>query len=507
MTELNKALVFQDGKVQRVGDATRLTIGAGIEPAEAAGGKPPSIAVGAGLEFDLNAGIPQHQIKNAELLLNRLSAPPSHLASYGKFYALADNAETATSTSKLFFLDDAGTSHFLQNDGLSTITEPATGSLYVDFDPALPVMRTVILTKATDFASTAGSLKPGRAVSLHIKNDSAEEIEVTFPLNGDAQRWTWLGGTAPTVIPAGQESILSLVSLGTSEDNVLAAFSYNDSEQITGSGTPDYLAVFENQRDIRSAFLYLYEEDDNSDDVADYTRLGIGRAFGPTLQEDGTTPTGLISPAASLHVHSNKAGAAEAIAKLQSTDAAFKMFALNASPEGVVTGSLGDIASDSTNGSLYFKSSGGDSNTGWQQLATATHFFTVSGALAVGEACYFVDNSNDTVAQASAAAQAAPYKQARFAGIVVAIVGGKAEVRMSGVYEGASFAGGLTLRAGDPVFLSTVSGKLTNDVSAFTEGQIVAEVGVISRATLVDPQVPGVYSVDVVIQPKNIVVL
>lgn len=501
MTELNKALVFQDGKVQRVADATRLTVGAGIEPAETAQGKPAAIAIGAGLQFDLVNGLPQHQIKNAELLLNSLAAAPQSISDYGKLYSLVDDSVSPSSTSKLFFLDDTGTSHFLQNDGLAQLDEPATGSLLLDFDPALPVMRTIEVTKATDFATVAASLKPGRAISLHVKNMSAETLDITFPLNGDTQRWTWLGGTVPTTIPSGQESILSLVSLGTSDDGILAAFSYNDSEQLTGQGTPDYLAVFENQRDLRSTFLYLYEEDENSDQVADYTRLGIGRAFGPETTADNQ-PTGLIVPKSSLHVHSNKAGAAEAIAKFESTDAAFKMFALAASPEGAVTGSLGDIASDSTNGSLYFKSSGTDTNTGWQQLAFETQFFTVNSgsALAVGEACYFVNAANDIVDQASAVTGGAPYKKARFAGMVVSIVNGKAEVRMSGVYKNALFAGSLTLAAGDPVFLSKVSGKLTNDVSGFVSGDVVVEVGIISKVT-------SNTVADMVIQPKAIVVL
>lgn len=501
--ELTKALVFREGKVQRLADADRLTVGAGIEPAETAQGKPASIAVGASLQFDLTAGgLPQHQVKNAELLLNRLASAPNSLSSYGKLYALADEDADTTSTSKLFFLDDEGTSHFLQNDGLLELTEPAQGSLLVDFDPSLPVMRSILLTKATDFATVAASLKPGRAVSLRVKNNTAEALDVTFPLNGDAQRWTWLGGTTPTTIPAGQESILSLVSLGTTNDSILAGFSYNDSEQVTGQGTPDYLAVFENARDIRSAFLYLYEEDTNSDSVADYTRLGIGRAFGPETTSDNQ-PTGLITPAASLHVHSNKAGAEEAIAKFQSTNAAFKLFALNAAPEGVVTGSAGDLASDSTNGSLYFKSAGTDTNTGWQQLAFETKFFTVNAgsALAANEACFFVDNANDIVDQAKAnATSASKYKEARFAGLVASVVSGKAEIRMSGLFAGASFVSGSVLKAGDPVYLSKTAGKLTNDVSGFVAGDVVAEIGVISKAI-------SSTSADVVIQPKAVVVL
>ena len=44
----------------------------------------------------------------------------------------------------------------------------------------------------------------------------------------------------------------------------------------------------------------------------------------------------------------------------------------------------------------------------------------------------------------------------------------------------ATFVGGLTLTAGDPVYLSLTSGQLTNDVSGITtSGDAIAEVGIL----------------------------
>jgi len=461
--EINKALVFKDGKVQRIKDDQALEVGVGLKMQEAG------------------------------------EAPLAEDA-FGKLYSLSTQG---TSSTTLYFMDDAGTSHYLQPDGIEQLAEPQDGQFAVDFDPGLPSMRTVVLTQATDFSSVADTLQAGRSVALHIKNNTESDIEITFPSTTDAEgvevsRWTWLGGTTPTVIPANTDSILSLVSLGTTEDDMLAAFSYDDSEQITGQGTPDYLAVFENPRDIRSAFLYLYEED--GDGANGVTRLGIGQGFGPEFEEDGTTSTGLTPPEVSLQVASNQPQT-EAILKLQSNDDAFKMFALNSAPEGAITGDIGDIAVDGTNGSLYFKSSGGNTTTGWVRFATDTQTYAVQGTLLANEVAYFVGGSNNTVARATALATAdGNFVEARVAGLVVAVVAGEAQVQTDGVFKNAAFETGLTLAAGQPVYLSKTAGKLTNSVTNLGENEVVAEIGIIVNAA-------SNVAADVLIQPKPIVVL
>lgn len=465
--EINKALVFKDGKVQRIKDDQALEVGVGLKMQEA-------------------------------------GAAPSAEDAFGKLYSLSTEG---TSSTTLYFMDDAGTSHYLQPDGIEELTEPQDGQFAVNFDPGLPSMRTVVLTQATDFSSVESTLQAGRSVALHIKNNTESDIEITFPSNIDAEgaevsRWTWLGGTTPTVIPANTDSILSLVSLGTTEDDMLAAFSYDDSEQVTGQGTPDYLAVFENPRDIRSAFLYLYEDDPDIDGVNEVTRLGIGKGFGPEFEEDGTTPTQLTPPEVSLHVASNQPQT-EAILKLQSNDDAFKMFALNNAPEGAIAGDIGDIAVDGTNGSVYFKSSFSEENptTGWVRFATDTQTYAVQGTLLANEVAYFVNGSNNTVARATALATANDnFVEARVAGLVVAVVNGEAQVQTDGVFKNAAFETGLTLAAGQPVYLSKTAGKLTNSVTDLGENEVVAEIGIIVN-------VSSNLAADVLIQPKPIVVL
>jgi hypothetical protein len=80
----------------------------------------------------------------------------------------------------------------------------------------------------------------------------------------------------------------------------------------------------------------------------------------------------------------------------------------------------------------------------------------------------------------------------------------KVEVQTSGIFEGAQFVttgSGLTRASvGKPAYLSLSSGQLTTDVSGLAEGDVVAEIGVISKYI-------SATQADVVIQPKAPVVL
>jgi len=514
MAENNKALIFKDGAVtgqpsfRRIPDTVRLDVGQGIMPANNAD----DLQIGSHLQFDLDAnGVPQHKVYNAELLVNSVTADriPTNESGYGKFYALDD---TGSSSSTLYFLDDGGQSHYLQLDGLDTLEILADGAISVDFDPSKAPIRTLSTGSVTSgtlsFSTYMASLQAGRSLSLRIKNDLQEDLDLIFPVdNSDVQQWTWLGGTHPTALPAGQVAVLSLICYGTDEASILAAFSYDDSQQITGQGTPDYVAVFERDRDIRSVAMYFYEEDsnNNTEDGYEFNRVGLGKVFGPET-DDQNAPTGLILPEVSLHVHSNKGAADEAILKLQNNDANFKFFAVDADPEAVVEGTLGDIASDSTNGKIYFKAADSGLNTGWRELNTGLETFdkATGSQLAVKQACYLLnDNGSPKVDQATADASSVEnWKEARILGFVSrALDGSKVEVQTSGVFDSALFEGGLTAASvGKPAYLSLSSGKLTTDVSGLAEGDVVAEVGVISKYI-------SSTQADVVIQPKAPVVL
>ena len=115
------------------------------------------------------------------------------------------------------------------------------------------------------------------------------------------------------------------------------------------------------------------------------------------------------------------------------------------------------------------------------------------------------DNGATKVHQATADAVAANnYQEARFFGLVVRTLSSdstKVEVQTSGIFEGAKFVAGVTAAdVGKPAYLSLSSGQLTTDVSGLAEGDVVAEIGVISKYI-------SATNADVVIQPKAPVVL
>ena len=112
--------------------------------------------------------------------------------------------------------------------------------------------------------------------------------------------------------------------------------------------------------------------------------------------------------------------------------------------------------------------------------ATGSAIDMDTSGVAVADACYV--SASGVVSRASAFAPTAPkYRQARVVGIAsTSAVAGK--VLMSGKAT-ATFVSGLTLVAGDPIYLSLTSGLLTNDVSAITaSGDAIAEVGMLTSS-------------------------
>lgn len=66
------------------------------------------------------------------------------------------------------------------------------------------------------------------------------------------------------------------------------------------------------------------------------------------------------------------------ILTLENTGGDFQIFRDDASPESVITGSIGDLTLDTTNGGLYLKISGSATNTGWEQIGGTPSFKSYS---------------------------------------------------------------------------------------------------------------------------------
>ncbi len=98
--------------------------------------------------------------------------------------------------------------------------------------------------------------------------------------------------------------------------------------------------------------------------VIGYNAIGKGTDT-VILGADGTNTDVYASGA--LHVDSNAVDTT-AIVTVENTGGDFQVFRDDASPEGVITGSIGDLCIDSTGGVLYIKETGSATNTGWQIL-------------------------------------------------------------------------------------------------------------------------------------------
>jgi hypothetical protein len=84
----------------------------------------------------------------------------------------------------------------------------------------------------------------------------------------------------------------------------------------------------------------------------------------------------------------------------------------------------------------------------------------------------------------ASAANAAAIGTARAVGIVHTVGGpGVGKVQPIASYATANFIAGLTLNPGDPVYVSLTTGKLTNDVTGFAVGNVVAEIGIVDNAS------------------------
>ena len=603
----NTALIFSADveATRRIPSSSMLVVGSGIEPGSGTSllanadlnvegdlDVVEGLTVGNDLTFDLSAeGLINSTIKNAYHLLKEQADPPTDVAGYGQFHSAGDAN---------FYFRSGGNSYYMATSGKEMETENG-GVVVISLDPSLPTIREVTITTDVEFQVT--NLGPGRSASVKITNNSDGNLLLTFPLTdqGDPQ-WRWLGGVAPSSIPANDTQVFSIICYNSDAANpdIIGAWSYADNQALTGSGTAGNLAVFQYERDLTSTSLFWYE--DNTGAVAEH-RLALGRNFGSaadtpastlhinsqlgpdrpilTLQSDdgqaqfyvtGGTPSNLYGSVGDLASYPGQDGflylrrstgwqevrtgvvsvsnggtgaqtlSAGAILLGNGTGAvstqALKLFWDTSSdalvlgsgsggtygtfkirrayqpPEGNLAGTPGDLASDTSTGNLYLKSSG-SGNVGWTQLGgtgsgSGNTIVSASGVLFPGDTCYF--SANDVVTATSAAYDVADTRRrkARFAGIIKSISADatqelqSAEIQTQGVSLAVNFEEGLSLVAGDPVYLSNTSaGKLTNDVSGFAENETVAEVGII--VSVATPTGGGA-AASILIQPKAIVV-
>jgi len=162
------------------------------------------------------------------LALAEGAAPTAALAT-GKLWA--NSADSA----RPYWTDSSGQAYNLTLDRFNTLSPAA--SVAIDADPALPVFNSLLLDQDTTF--TTANLGAGRSASVRVTADGTTRM-LTFPTG-----WTWLGSGAPTEIASGDVGYLSIVAYGTSDSDVVAAWSYeNMPESLSGTGVNDQVAIW-----------------------------------------------------------------------------------------------------------------------------------------------------------------------------------------------------------------------------------------------------------------------
>ena len=96
----------------------------------------------------------------------------------------------------------------------------------------------------------------------------------------------------------------------------------------------------------------------------DSLSLGTNSSIRLTILADGNVGIGTAIPSSTLHADSNAANTV-AIMTLENTAGNIQLFRTDATPEGAITGSIGDLAMDSTGGVFFIKETGTATNTGW----------------------------------------------------------------------------------------------------------------------------------------------
>jgi hypothetical protein len=197
---------------------------------------------------------------NGVVSLGEVAEVPAGEAGYGKLFAKSDDG--------LYFVDSEGVNHYVLLDGYVQLSGT---SVALDASPSLPVYRSLSMTDATTF--TTSNLGVGRSVTVRLVAGAAQRA-VTFPAG-----WSWLGGAVPAAIPANKVALLSFIAYGPADTDVIAAWSYNDSEAISGGGTTGQVAFYDGIRSVSGEANLTWD--------AENDRLVVGT---------------VASPAANLHV-------------------------------------------------------------------------------------------------------------------------------------------------------------------------------------------------------------
>lgn len=206
-------------------------------------------------------------------------------------------------------------------------------------------------------------------------------------------------------------------------------------------------------------------------DVTFDTGRGTGSATGSSFVVSTPTPTttGTSQQSLATRLTINSTGLTSTVPLILNGMAAPSVSA--AGTGRIYFDSTANLFKVSENGGAYTNLVGGGSGGSTVDITVTTT------GLTAGDVCYVSANNTASAANATAIATA------NALGIVQTVAGaGSGKVRTQGVIT-ANFITGLTLSAGQTAYLSKTVGKLTNDVSAYTTGNVYVPVGIITNVT------------------------
>ena len=147
-------------------------------------------------------------------------------------------------------------------------------------------------------------------------------------------------------------------------------------EDVTATGGDDLDTVYDSDIDqkmnVDNAGGLEFESTVAGDIIFDLASTGDlvvqdnGVPFA-TFTDTGEVGIGTSSPSSIFHIDTNLANTVP-ILTLENIGGNLQFFRSDATPEGSITGSIGDFLIDSTNGDAYIKNTGDVTNTGWVQI-------------------------------------------------------------------------------------------------------------------------------------------
>jgi hypothetical protein len=189
--------------------------------------------------------------------LSEQSESPPPTSSYGKIYV-------KQSDSRIYYGDDSGQEHYLTHDGYEVIAWAA--SIALNLSPSLPLQRTITLDGVATATTISSTINRGVGRSLVLRMlAGATTHTLSWPPS-----WNWLGDASPSSLTAGNVAILTIISYGVAESDIVASWEYEGaSTALTGSGSSGAVAFWNGATSLAQDAASFFWDDSNN-------RLSVG---------------------------------------------------------------------------------------------------------------------------------------------------------------------------------------------------------------------------------------